>query len=174
MKLKTIKKNYNNYNLYLIIDSSQATEEVKKFLKMIKANDFSEIFSLFANTKENNLPWDVAPLLLNFSSLENDEIEEIIEYWWKAKDILQFLVIEKEYPIKMLIKKLQNLLEIEMPDSTKVMFRWFDPRVSQNMKYLLEEKYLELIYKNVVYWGVKYVEPNLGRKNIKNLVYDYV
>lgn len=174
MKLKTIKKNYNNYNLYLIIDSSQATEEVKNFLKMIKVNEFSEIFSLFANTKENNLPWDVAPLLLNFSSLENDEIEEIIEYWWKAKDILQFLVIEKEYPIKMLIKKLQNLLEIEMPDSTKVMFRWFDPRVSQNMKYLLEEKYLELIYKNIVYWGVKYIEPNLGRKNIKNLVYDYV
>lgn len=174
MKVSDIKKKYDNYNLYVVIDSAQNSEEVLTFLKKIKSDSFSEIYSLFANTKENNLPWEVSPLLLNLNKMFNEEIIETIESWWVEKDIIQILAINRDYPFKLLIKKLQKLMIFEMNNSKKFMFRWFDPRVSQNMKYLLNAEDLNSIFEGVFLWAVQFIDHNTGVKEIKNLVVDNV
>lgn len=174
MKISDIKKEYGNYNLYLVIDSAQNSEELIKFLKIIKLNSFLEIYSLFANTKENNLPWEVVPLLLDLNEMTNEDALNFIEFWWVEKNILQVLAVNKDYPLKLLINKLQKLMIFEMNDSRRFMFRWFDPRVMQNIEYLLNEEDLKSIYKGIFMWGVQYIDPNSGIKKIKNLVVDYV
>lgn len=174
MKISDIKKEYGNYSLYLVIDSAQNSEELIKFLKIIKLNSFLEIYSLFANTKENNLPWEVVPLLLDLNEMTNEDALNFIEFWWAEKNILQVLAVNKDYPLKLLINKLQKLMIFEMNDSRRFMFRWFDPRVMQNIEYLLNEKDLKSIYKGIFMWGVQYIDPNSGIKKIKNLVVDYV
>lgn len=170
MNIFDIKKNYLELNLFLVLDSAQISEYTETILKKVKQSDFTEVYSLFAQTKENNLPWEVSPLLFNLSLLDDVNILKILDELWLHETVIQVIGVKKKIPLKVLMNKLKMLLELEMPDGTVSFFRWYDPRIMENINFLLEKKDSAELFRNIDFWFLTVIDIDVGTKVIKNKV----